>query len=350
MAHRSKRARSESGDNSRDLGSQGDPIAELQRRFGGSTPHESFWFDDASIVLQTDVHLYRVHKSTLAKYSSVFRDMLEMPSGGGGNGNAGGGGVDEDRWDGLPLVRMAGDDNRDVYHLLMTLYDRDFYNGRSRATVEIMSSLLLMSTKYDIPSIRKQVIEELEKYYPHDIGKAFGTTETWPERFGDVPDEVDFLFLAVVLRCNVRRLLPMILYQCAVESMPFILESSDIIDKETLHKILIGRERLVEMTYDIGFLLLFPSEGCESENCFQARRTLCEVFTRSRGIHSGVFPISAIKYSLKSKSKNHEAFRSACNTCALKSSRAREQFKTKFWDELPEIFGLGTWAELLNDE
>ncbi|KLO04229.1 hypothetical protein SCHPADRAFT_808263, partial [Schizopora paradoxa] len=125
---------------------------------------EKLWFEDASIVLATDVHLYRVHKGMLANYSSVFKDMLEMPT--GEEDNDGGGSVDSNHWDGLPLVRMAGDSDENVSHFLMSLYDRDFYDGQKPTKFSVITSLLFMSTKYDIPSIRTQVIKHIERYYP----------------------------------------------------------------------------------------------------------------------------------------------------------------------------------------
>lgn len=84
-------------------------------------PHEALWFGDGSIVLVMDVHLYRVHKGVLAKNSSVFKDMLEMPTGEGDGGANDGAGVDQ--WEGLPLVKMVGDSDESVFHLLMTLYE-----------------------------------------------------------------------------------------------------------------------------------------------------------------------------------------------------------------------------------
>ncbi len=86
-------------------------------------PHETLWFGDGSIVLATDVHLYRVHKGILERYSSVFKDMLEMPTGEGDGGANDGAGLDE--WEGLLLVKMVGDSDESVFHLLMTLYDRE---------------------------------------------------------------------------------------------------------------------------------------------------------------------------------------------------------------------------------
>ena len=124
MAHLSKLERVESASNSRDSDLQED--LDPGRR---PTPHDELWFEDGSIVLQTDLHLYRVHNSMLAKYSSVFKDMFEMPN--GGDGGRVSGGVDEDTYDGLPLVRMAGDSDDDVFHFLMTIYNREYVDNTS---------------------------------------------------------------------------------------------------------------------------------------------------------------------------------------------------------------------------
>lgn len=80
----------------------------------GPRPHDKFWYSDGSIVLATDVHLYRVHRSMLAEYSKVLRDIFEMPT---GNSSA-------DCWEDVPMVRMVGDKDDEVEILLKALYQR----------------------------------------------------------------------------------------------------------------------------------------------------------------------------------------------------------------------------------
>ncbi len=87
-------------------------------------PHMGLWFEDGSIVLATDVHLYRLHKSVLANYSTVFKDMLELSNGEGAMDTESTDTLNRDSWEGMPLVKMAGDSDENVYHLLMTLYNR----------------------------------------------------------------------------------------------------------------------------------------------------------------------------------------------------------------------------------
>ncbi len=71
------------------------------------TPQDEVWYADGNIVLATEKHLYRVHKSILAKYSTVFADMFQFEMAGVGDeeGNqvqANGGAMDalNDRWEG----------------------------------------------------------------------------------------------------------------------------------------------------------------------------------------------------------------------------------------------------------
>ncbi len=89
-------------------------------------PHESLWFPDGNVVLATDSFLFKVHKSFLSSYSSVFRDMFELPNVDGsiaGQSESGAGIVSE-MLEGLPLVILAGDKGEDVVHLLRAIYER----------------------------------------------------------------------------------------------------------------------------------------------------------------------------------------------------------------------------------
>ena len=85
--------------------------------------HEKLWFEDGNIVLATDVHLYSVHRGVLAWNSTVFKDMLELPNVGNTSNSAADDTAIGDSWEGKPMVRMVGDHDEDVYHILMAIYD-----------------------------------------------------------------------------------------------------------------------------------------------------------------------------------------------------------------------------------
>ncbi len=140
-------------------------------------PHDELWFDDGSVVLATDVHLYRVHKSMLAKHSTVLSDMFEIPS---GNANT-------ECWDGVPIVKMAGDSDEEVFILLKALYNRKCVLGVFFQKLSLTRKCLLPafgihsmepsfrsfppSAKYDFREIRADVMQFLESIFPNTYEK-----------------------------------------------------------------------------------------------------------------------------------------------------------------------------------
>lgn len=90
-------------------------------------PRDELWYTDGNIVLATDKHVYRLHKGILAKQCTVFRDMFHMPGIEGEDSEE----VApvcvascSEQWEGVPLVKMAGDEDESLYHFLMALYNR----------------------------------------------------------------------------------------------------------------------------------------------------------------------------------------------------------------------------------
>ena len=76
----------------------------------GLPPRKELWYDDGSIVLASDAHLYRVHKSMLAKHSAVLKDLLSSEA--------------TEFWEGLPIKKMIDDSDDEVFILLKSLYNR----------------------------------------------------------------------------------------------------------------------------------------------------------------------------------------------------------------------------------
>lgn len=83
--------------------------------------HSSLYLDDGNVCLTSGLHdspsprpVFRVHKSLLARHSSVFKDMFALPATDAG---------DQDQYEGLPLVVMQ-DHTNGIEALLLALYDR----------------------------------------------------------------------------------------------------------------------------------------------------------------------------------------------------------------------------------
>lgn len=87
--------------------------------------HESLWFIDGNVVLATDTLLFRVHKGVLSLYSTVLRDMFDLPIVHANNQPSLNGVINPDLYDGLPLVLMSGEKGEDLMHLLRAIYERE---------------------------------------------------------------------------------------------------------------------------------------------------------------------------------------------------------------------------------
>ena len=87
------------------------------------THHSDFWFADGSVILATSSTLYRVHKGILSSQSKFFRDLFELPIDTAGAGECTKGDDIGDEYEGLPVVRMAGDEDEHVEWLIRTLYN-----------------------------------------------------------------------------------------------------------------------------------------------------------------------------------------------------------------------------------
>ncbi len=87
---------------------------------GESTPtalkHDEYlWFEDGSVVLETESIFFKVYSGILAQSSSVFKDMFSFPQPEAGDSGA-------ETYDGCPLVRMQ-DSAHDLRHFLRALND-----------------------------------------------------------------------------------------------------------------------------------------------------------------------------------------------------------------------------------
>jgi BTB/POZ domain len=51
----------------------------LARIDENSVKHPTFWFDDGSIVVQVQNHLFKVHKTLLARHSNFFAQLGATP-------------------------------------------------------------------------------------------------------------------------------------------------------------------------------------------------------------------------------------------------------------------------------
>jgi len=94
----------------------------LKRLRPDETRDEDLYFEDGSVILSakdTDGNFvyFRIHKSVLAKQSSIFKDMFSLPPP-----------ADMDVYDGLPLVQVH-DNSKELKEFLQVMYDPRWFTS-----------------------------------------------------------------------------------------------------------------------------------------------------------------------------------------------------------------------------
>ncbi len=219
-------------------------------------------------------------------------------------------------------------------------------------TLPSISSLLVMTSKYDIPIIRAEVIEHLERYYPTDISQLdkHSIKNLFPghvSKDSSNPDEFDFQLLAIALQSNVEILLPMLYYECADKRMAdiFRLSKKFKLTSDVLEKIIIGREKLSTWSCYLGVRLLEPRESCNSYACSDAKASLLVEWMKAHSYDPPEFPWQALLDGIAFIGEK-ELRADVCGYCLDGVANSSVEVRKEFWAEIPHIFGLGAWENL----
>ncbi|KLO07207.1 hypothetical protein SCHPADRAFT_909695 [Schizopora paradoxa] len=303
-------------------------------------PHEDFWFEDGSIVLATDIHLYRVHKGMLSRFSKVLNDLFELPPGD----------ADEDRWEGVPIVRMAGDSDEEVVMLLKALYGMSLREELHGLTLSEIASLLSISSKYEFQDIRAIVTQYLESLFPATL-KEYKASKIH-ER-GRTPNDLIMLFDLIVVahRCEALIILPVLYYLCAQLHMQFIVGRLDTFPTRLTKTLLLCRSEICEyyghriiedalqvmLTGTWDFLRICGSSHCLEEFRAQLAKDIGRKIT-----FTSVFDVPE-RGILEGRDMEHSKI---CKDCATRYISLVDIEKERAWDQLPRVVLGKEWTEL----
>ncbi|KLO05408.1 hypothetical protein SCHPADRAFT_946941 [Schizopora paradoxa] len=301
----------------------------------GPRPHEEVWFSDGSIVLATDVHLYRVHKGMLAKYSRVLSDMFEFPT---GNGNT-------DCWEGVPIVRMVGDSDKEISLLLKALYGMNLRDALREMALSEVTSLLSISSKYDFQDVRSDVVHHLQSLLPSTLEKYQAS------RIHEgvlVPRQLFDLLLAAV-RCDVPLIIPALSYLCARIPLPRTVSLLHELPNECMERFLLGRDWLCGVSQIIlkRSLRVTKTRRCGSSRCLEGFRALVEEKFPNNGPRF-IFIFDVPERGILEGIRLED--REICGECAEKYTKMLKSSKNRVWNSLSKAFSLKTWKELGRSE
>jgi len=303
-------------------------------------PHDALWLPDGNVVLATDKYLFRVHKSVLSRHSSVFKDMFGLPTVDGPIA----GGMAPELYEGLPLVRLAGDDGDDVVHLLRATYDRPYYKCDDDDTpLEVITALLLLSTKYDFKDIRSDVIKHILRHYPTTFHEYEAVGDDLSKHmFGKTRPRCHTPLLKAALVANVEILQPPLYYAvCSTFILDYFFGDFDgPLDPRCLKLLVCGKESMSKAMHSIISVYLQESERCihlhhGDGNVGSFKLTGLRIFLDSS-------KLSLISWKRLEEQWPHRV----CAECKGNLETKIEEMRAQIWDILPSFFRLPDWNTL----
>ncbi|KAF7370404.1 BTB domain-containing protein [Mycena sanguinolenta] len=322
------------------------------KRTEDAITRSEIWFRDGSVVLQAQNTQFRVHFGLLARHSSVFSDMWELPQP-----------SDEPTIEGCPVMQLS-DDPIDVGYLLKALYDSAFHSQRVMP-LPVLGAMIRLGRKYDFKDLLHSAVERVTAEYPRTLEKYIAMPDSFQtiERYKGIDFDMvtllseNKLFAALPLACYLAvetttlvntKLLPR-LYTCLMACQSELLEgilkddgTRASLSEGDRNRCVMGRQTLLvkqfEPGYTFGWLRKWDFTDCPSPTtCRSRRETELGGFMRDYRIWAAnrIF-LTWDNWKL-------------CAACSRHAPGSVTAGGKKIWQELPEIFGLPPWDQLEND-
>ncbi|KLO07741.1 hypothetical protein SCHPADRAFT_881283 [Schizopora paradoxa] len=309
-------------------------------------PHETLWFFDGNIVLVTDTYLFKVHKGLLALHSCVFRDMFDVPGADEANAEEGSAGKHQEMYEGIPSVKLVGDEGEDVAHLLRTIYEHRYYDPSNDETpVDTITALLTLSTKYDFKNIRKDVITHLSRHYPMTLKEYdLVSKDLSAQVFGEDIATRSIPLLKAAFSANVEFLLPALFFASSDINTKAIFRLD--LTPECLRTLMCGRilldNKLAKFISNLPEDLIKLQKIAKEEDW--CRRTkLCLETSHYRQLSELIDVV--FSHTSGEELMNHH-LTNICMFCRPFVVKSIDEKRAKIWDEVPGCFGLSKWDVL----
>ncbi|KAF7370411.1 BTB domain-containing protein [Mycena sanguinolenta] len=295
--------------------------------------NSNFWFRDGSIVLQAANTQFRVHWSVLARHSSVFRDMQELPQP-----------SDEPTVDGCPVIHLS-DDPTDMEYILNMLYNPAFLAQKTLPLAAI-GALIRLGRKYDFEELVQLAAARITSETPTTL-KEYDTFEPDYQAIVYYPG-LEFDIVTLASENNLLSILPFTYYDIVrANSLVRLFKRIGKRDGTMaawplthLRRCVIARERLLLKQFELGYTLgwarkwEFDDECTDPSSCRKSRETITWDY---RSFIASLIPLPFLaQFKL-------------CTACRKHATEAMAAGREKMWQELPQIFDLPPWDQLKND-
>ena len=218
------------------------------------------------------------------------------------------------------------------------------------------SSLLRVSTNYEMLSVRAQLLETIRDAYPEDF-EGVNPSKTLGENVFGGPKPHPNAVLNLFVRHGVTWALPMAYYMAARRGLGSLMDpqlsQSATLSSQTLRSAMGGLMALREMELKETYRIVFTPKdgtnrvGCSSTQCpSQKSKGVLDagvvaahqrVYDRITGSKVGATRILQVLGASEFAGDTGSEF---CQVCVKKIQVAHAEVRGKAWAALPEVFGL----------
>ncbi|KAH7905914.1 hypothetical protein BJ138DRAFT_1105594 [Hygrophoropsis aurantiaca] len=333
--------------------------------------HSSLYLSDGNVVLSapnSSGHhvLFRVHRSLLAKHSSVLETMFDLPCDASTN----------ETYDEVPLVIMH-DSAEDLATLLEIMYGERHlsFQRLDPETPNIHKSVLSLSTKYGMDRMRNHIVSLLERDWPQTLWHWDSLEDeidrlicTWDDSGSPThPDSrLDDYFpepaaaICLAREFSVPSILPAAFYHLSRLSIRDDWASTrrcpssdpgaqwqrtakwELLPSEDLICLLSGREKLKGFAAEILGLEGFPSDAHEDIECEPlALRVFLQKIYEACGDTNDI--LAVLRRFAEGRSQLDP--KKLCFLCRDMVQDQTKDLRTRIWTELAEVFCKGGFDE-----
>ncbi|KAJ7842915.1 hypothetical protein B0H13DRAFT_2676471 [Mycena leptocephala] len=285
---------------------------------------EDLWFDDGTVVLKAQTTLFRVYRGILAAQSPIFRDTFAIPQP-----------VAQEMYDGLPIILLP-DSPADLKIFLAATHDPGYFKTSPVGGMDVLCSLLRLSTKYCVDHLRNDMLSTLTALYPSSLDAWLGRCPP----VGYIMANGDaFKALGLALELQILPILPGVLFECSANT-PRAIFNADIQDGNKETCLSVREDFATEYCPRIYRSLLMARSG-EPLICGNALG--CDS-TRLECFGSNIISVTIDEIFTKELDWDNLPL---CENCTAAAQAEFRLGRLALWNNLPRIFDLPPWDQLL---
>ncbi|KAF9033652.1 hypothetical protein BJ165DRAFT_1357042 [Panaeolus papilionaceus] len=305
------------------------------------------WFDDRSVILQTNGVQFRVHASILARCSGLFKDLLTLPQPPSANKAS----------NICPPIVQLYDDPEDLKHLLSALIVNLGTVVTPTVPMEFsaLSALLRLGEKYDIQHLRDNALLRLRAEFPTSYYCAKSKFTSSSLTYIKEQPGMTFDVIRLAGAEGVFRVLPWAFYCLAygttyqsaiIRGTPRRDGTMATLSDDDCDIALRGKGALLKMMTNYTSQWLFCNSTIESSSCTQ-RVECVGVFTSIRTAicrkqeEDPICPL--LDWDTVSR-RFYNGNTQLCSWCKKVAIDRHEDLRRKAWSALPYVFGQSSWT------